>query len=135
MECSAPNCTWSTPEALPNYDLVMRSLESHNSVAHQQLAPQGGIPAPREAMPRPKDLPRPELEEDCTESDWNHFQVKWQRYRRSALSNTSSQHIIDQLWACCSTSLEETIWRAGAAGSDPTEDDLLRTMKRMAVKR
>jgi hypothetical protein len=84
MECY--NCTWTTPKGLP-YNLVMRSLESHLDEA-QPTDLQGVLipleasvpaprnasdPAPREDTQRPQDHPRPKLEEDCPEDNWNHF--------------------------------------------------------------
>jgi hypothetical protein len=122
------DCTWATPEALPTYDPAARSLEPHNPAAHYE-----DPNTPQEVTSLPGNLTRPELGEDCTESDWNHFQVKWQRYRRSTLTNASIQHITNQLWACCSALLEETIWRTGTAGSYTTEGNLLKTMEQMAV--
>jgi hypothetical protein len=76
-------------------------------------------------MPLHKDHPCSKLKIDCTEEEWNQFQVKWQHYQGNALATSSSKRIIDKLWVCFS--------RTEAVCRDPTEADLLRTMRQVAV--
>ena len=67
MQCPAPNCPFLTPENLPNYDMVMRSLELHARLAHPE--PPAREAAPRSTGPKPIQLPRPELQDDVTEQE------------------------------------------------------------------
>ena len=57
----------------------------------------------------------------------------WSRYKRSSLADATEVHILDQLWACCSDALEQTIYRSGTAAE--TEVELLAAMKKMSVKK
>ena len=60
---------------------------------------------------------------------------KWSRYRRSCLSEATEQHVMDQLWATCSESLEKNIFKTKGVNSASTVDSLLKIIKEMAVKK
>ena len=83
---------------------------------------------------KPKELPCPEIGEDISEAEWKHFEVKWGRYKKSSLQNTSNQHKMDQLCACCTPDLEKSIYQKGT-GLENTEEELMAAMKSMAVKK
>ena len=57
-------------------------------------------------------IPRPQVEEGITESDWLFFVAQWARYKASTgLSEASeTQH----LWAACAESLQRSLHNAGA---------------------
>lgn len=131
--CPAPGCDYNTRAGIPTHELLMRDLEFHGKHAHPDprgAAQDGGA---RETAAKPKELPRPEIGEEASESDWNHFVVKWNRYKRSCLTRSTDQHTMDQLWACCSPELERSIYRTG--GNEATEATLMESMKKMSVKR
>jgi hypothetical protein len=53
------------------------------------------------------------VDDDISDTESRHFKAKWERYKRSALQGATAQHVVDQLWACCSNTLEKTIFRQG----------------------
>jgi hypothetical protein len=65
-------------------------------------------PTPREDTFFHKDPTCPELDEICTEDDWNIFQRTLPRHWLPALAIASSHRTVDQLWACCSASAKRT---------------------------
>jgi hypothetical protein len=135
MPCPATGCTFLTQENLPTYEMVLRSLELHARLAHPELAAREPAvhAAPRQTGPKPTQLPRPELQDDVTEQEWNHWLVRWQRYKRSCLGGMEDTQVLDQLWYCCSEKLEKTIYKQGL-GNETCEADLLKVMQKMAVK-
>ena len=138
MSCPVPGCEHKMREGLPNYDIMIRELEMHTRFGHANLAGAQGDPVVGGGVAasgaKPKELPRPTLEEDITEQEWNHFIVKWNRYKRSCLSRASDNHIVDQLRACCSEQLERMIYKQGVSET-VTETALLATIKKMSVKK
>ena len=132
--CYIAECEYQTHARL-TFDQQVMDIKAHAEIVHPPGNPstQDTRP-PREAVPKPKELPRPVVEEDITEGDWKHFLVKWTRYKRSCLSNQSATFVLDQLWACCSESLENSIYKKGGSEAATDEDALLKVMKEMAVR-
>jgi hypothetical protein len=97
MPCPATGCTFLTQENLPTYEMVLRSLELHARLAHPELAAREPAvqAAPRHTGPKPTQLPRPELQDDVTEQEWNHWLVRWQRYKRSCLGGMEDTQVLD----------------------------------------
>ena len=62
-----------------------------------------------------------------------HFNDKWNRYKRSTLTGASPQHISDQLWACCDSDLEISVYNTGV-NSDSDEVTLLAAIRKLAVR-
>ena len=129
--CYVPECTYTTPQGIPSYELILKDLEMHVKYAHKGATPaqetHGGGNAKADR------LPRPSIGEGVTEADWAHFLDKWNRYKRSALQGVSDQYVTDQLWACCESSLETAIYNNGV-NSETNETNLLEAMKRLAVR-
>jgi hypothetical protein len=65
-------CEYSTPAALPNYDLVYKDLGMHLEYCHSSdrssVAATSGS-----SKPKPDKFPRPEIGEGATEADWVFF--------------------------------------------------------------
>ena len=80
---------------------------------------------------RAEKLPRPELKEGSTESDYIFFKDAWKSYKHS--TGISGQVCVDQLWACCSPELSKCVYDSGITGSSD-ETTLLSAMKKMAVR-
>ena len=131
--CYKPGCDYTTTAGIPNYDMLMRDLEFHLRCVHPELLPAVQAPAVHAVGPKPDRLPRPTVGEGITEADWMHFSDKWSRYKRSTLTGASPQHISDQLWACCDTDLETSVYNTGV-NSDSDEATLLAAMKKLAVR-
>ena len=85
----------------------------HRQDSAQQAAAGTGASAKVEKLPRPK------LEEDITDADWNYFKAEWTRYKRSV--NLAGQNIVDQLWATMSEDLKRQCHDHGVSFSSRRE--------------
>ena len=132
MPCPVPGCEHTTPEGLPSYELIYNDLNLHTKYAHPD--PAVNQEAPKQVQPKPKELPRPEVDEGITESDWQHFKEKWDRYKRSCLSKATETVIQDQLRACCTDQLEKSLYNSGIS-PEATELELFKSMKELSVRK
>ena len=106
-ECPVDGCDYKTPPAIPTYTLLYKDLEMHTKFGHPGPHQGGGAPS----TSRAEKLPRPELKEGSTESDFIYFKDAWERYKRS--TGISGQATVDQLWACCSAELSRCVHDSG----------------------
>ncbi len=77
MECPVPSCTFLTRENIPSYELIIKALELHTRFGHPELHQEGGDSRTTTNRAKPKELPRPTVDEEITDQEWNHFKVKW----------------------------------------------------------
>ena len=77
-------------------------------------------------------LKRPEIEEDCTESDWSFFVASWDRYVKACKLNSSDE--ISHLWSACSEALQKALHNQGAQGETDIKS-LLERIRLLAVKK
>ena len=132
-KCPVPTCEYSTPAGLSTYDLVYRDIELHTQFAHaelRQLQHPSGHQSTASSVKADK-LPRPNIGEGSTDSDWIYFSDQWERYKRS--TGLQGQAAVDQLWACCSETLARTVYDSGGNNSS-SETDLLAAIKKLAVR-
>ena len=135
LKCQVMDCEFVTDSmgTLPTYEMSFRALELHIRMAHPTLAPPPTVSQPRgEESAKPDKLPRPTVTESITEAEWIHFEEKWRRYKR--YTGLKGQQVVDQLWACASTSLETSCYNSGISGEHTTESELLEAMKKFAIK-
>ena len=105
--CPVKDCEYSTPAALPNYDLVYKDLGMHLEYCHP--SDRSSVAAPSgNSKPKPDKLPRPALKDEATEADFIFFSDSWTRYKRS--TGLTGQAAVDQLWACCSQELSRSVY-------------------------
>ena len=128
LACEVENCGYSTEEGIPSHELRIERLKLHHQQRHNQQI------NPKVNLPKPAQLPRPELPEEASEQEWLQWKSKWERYKRSCLQGVESKMVVDQLMACCSKDLEDTIWKQ-VGGNLDTEKELLDVMKKLGVKR
>ena len=76
-------------------------------------------------------LKAPTLTEECSETDWNQFQIQWDWFKCN--TGLAGQDLIDQLWGCLLDSLEKAGINDGA-NSCIEEVKLLKRIKKLAVK-
>ena len=57
------------------------------------------------------NLPRPKIEENSSESDWDFFKAQWKQYVQG--TNMSSSQEIQHLWAACSETLQYNLHNGG----------------------
>ena len=128
--CPVPGCEYATPSALSTYDLVYRDIELHTQYAHSDLRPPTGG-ASGNSGPKADKLPRPNISEGATDSDWIYFSDQWKRYKRS--TNLDGQAAVDQLWACCSETLARAVYDSGV-DSHTDETKLMDSIQNLAVR-
>ena len=95
LKCLKTGCEWVTPPNCPTWADQIELMKIHTSMEHprEQGAAAGGVS-------RQEKLPRPKLEAEISETDFQFFENKWERYKRS--TNLEGQGLIDQLWECAS---------------------------------
>ena len=131
--CPVPACEYRTPATLPNYEMLYRDLDLHTRYGH----PEAQHEAPAQHVgragggPKPDKLPRPQIGEGASQSDWMYFKNAWERYKRS--TRLDGQTAIDQLWACASEELARSVYDSGMQGNF-TEVDLLAAMEKLSVR-
>ena len=133
LKCLKRDCDWITPQC-PNWDQMSRLMDVHIHMEHPGDTPAPSLQAAAGAGTGVKSekLPRPTLEEEISESDWNFFTSKWRRYKRA--TKLSGQDVVDQLWACMSEGLERQCHDHGASADTTTEEQLLELMKAFALR-
>ena len=52
------------------------------------------------------------LSEECSETNWNQFQIQWDQFKRN--TGLTGQRLTDQLWGCLSDPLEKAAINNGA---------------------
>ena len=123
IQCPAPHCQYKTPEM--EAQLAMQLLMLHNANVHESANRQGC---------KPEAMKRPLATLDMTETAWRDFKSQWQRYKRS--TGLTGQDITDQLISCCADPLRMIInSESGATLNSMSEDNILKAMKLMAVRK
>ena len=69
--------------------------------------------------PKADKLPRPNISEGATDSDWIYLSDPWTRYKKS--TNLTGQAAVDQLWACCSDVLAGAAYDGMNSHTDKSE--------------
>ena len=124
-------CDYKTPAGCPTWRDHLEALRLHVETFHRQDSAQQAA-AGTGASAKVEKLPRPKLEEEISDSDWNYFCAEWARYKRSV--KLSGQEIVDQLWATMSPDLKRQCHDHGASTENTTEDQLLPLMKAFATR-
>ena len=126
MTCSYPSCDFTTPAAIPSYELVLKSLELHINAAHGN---HNAASTTRNFVNKVEKPKRPVITTSMSESDWSFFHNKWLRYQRQA--NLQDQQVTDELWACLDDDMERLAFQDGL--NTLNSDELLSSIKRLAV--
>ena len=129
IACEVEGCNFSTEEGIPSHEIKIERLKLHHQQKHSATTTSLKVNFPKPAL-----LPRPELPEDASEQEWLQWKSKWERYKRSCLQGVDEKMVVDQLMACCSKDLEDTIWKQ-VGGNLDSETDLLEVMRKLGVKR
>ena len=135
MGCPVPDCPYKTPATLPTYEMVYKDLDLHTRYGHPDLQAAQQALQPGQGggggAPKPDRLPRPQIGEGASQSDWVYFKDNWARYKRSTCLD--GQKAVDQLWACCSEELARSVYDGGT-DNNCTEANLLLAMEKLAVR-
>ena len=132
MKCLKMGCEWHTPQNCPTWANQIELMKIHTNVEHPQAVPVAGASAGAGSGVKSEKLPRPTLEEEISESDWNFFNSKWRRYKR--VTKLEGQDVVDQLWACMSDGLERQCHDHGASADTTTEQQLLDLMRAFSLR-
>ena len=76
-------------------------------------------------------IPRPQVDEGISQSDWNFFSSQWAIYVKG--TGIVGDSVVLHLWEACSESLQRSLHHAGA-GTEEDADRLMATIKTLAVK-
>ena len=132
ISCSKPDCDYTTPVGCPNWELMVKLLESHVTSAHP--APVGTVGAPRTSHnAKLESLPRPKFTLDMTESQWQFTKMQWKAYIEQTPASETQK--VEQLRAACDTNLLQRVYDSGSFDSLITTDLLLAKMKELSVKK
>ena len=121
-----------TQEGLGTQDAVLKYLELHLKMVHENLGGSGNQTRRAESNDaRPDRFPRPEITDPATETEWNYFSESWKTYKGA--TNLYGQNICDQLWHCPSESLKKKLFNLGIRATH-SESDILKGIKKLCVK-
>ena len=91
------------------------------------VAPQPVLAQPGHGnMDRRDRMPRPQIDEGVSQSDWNFFKSQWSRYVMG--TGLTGQSVVLHLWKACSEPLQRSLHHAGA-GAEVDPVVLLDTIK------
>ena len=122
MRCSYPECEYETPTNIPNFELIVKTLEIHAKTAHYQHEKQDKA----NKVEKPK---RPQICANMSESEWTFFLHKWGRYVRQA--QLQEQQKVDELWECLDSELQRLAFNDGL--DDNSSESLIASIKKLAV--
>ena len=84
--CLLPYCVYKTAATLPTYEMVLKDINLHTRYGHPRVQPQA-VPVQARGGAAggqmPDKLPRPQIGEGASQSDWMYFQSGWDRHKRS----------------------------------------------------
>lgn len=125
--CSVPACDFKTPDV--SDELAIALLQNHN-LAHQNNQPTTSGTAPTQNIRAPS-LDRPKVDVGVSTEEWNVFVRRWNVFRTgSGISETTAPA---QLFQCAGPQLGDNILKAHPDATSGTLDQLLETMRSLAV--
>ena len=127
MSCSVEGCDFATPANIPNWELIIKTLEIHSQTCHNVRPNQ----APNERTKLEK-LPRPTFTLNMSEGEWLFVIMQWNAY--ISQSPVTPDQKVQQLRAACDQELLHRVYEAGDFTSLTTQGTLLTRMKSLAVK-
>ena len=135
--CQVPGCSsgengqaYSTMEGLSTQDSVIEDLKLHVMMAHPNGLSTISSKADK-CEAKPDRFPRPEINEQASDTEWQFFLASWETYKRA--TQLSGQNACDQLWYCPGDSLKKKILDAGIRPTN-SESESLEGIKKLCVK-
>ena len=106
LQCSVPNCGFSTNAGCPTWDLMVNILAQHTQSVH------GGAPATQPShTSRLEKLPRPTSSLQMTKSQWQFKKIQWNHYINQSTVPEATK--LTQLQAACDESLRQRVFDTG----------------------
>ena len=126
LDCSVPDCTFTTPQGCPTWDLMVTLLTQHNLSVHATGQP----PQPNHGNKLEK-LPRPTFNLQMSEAQWSFTKRQWHNYINQ--TNVPDAVKLTQLQAACSEPLRQRVFDTGLYSTLSTPDLFLAEMEELAV--
>ena len=115
-------CIWQTGDVTDAMGVLL--MGDHLTGTHP-IAPAATI--------KPKQVSRPEVARECSSEDWEYFLKRWTSYKTA--TRIAGDELRIQLLECCSIKLRRDLHCQHNNINTRTEDDILASMRLLAVKR
>ena len=128
MECSAPECDYTTPRGMETHTLALEALKLHVQTAHPPLAAAGHVERPASKVDKRQ---RPEARMEMSEHDWRFFESEWADYKSA--TGIKGSNLLNELWSCMTDDLRRLAFDQGGKESLTNEALMTGQMKQLAV--
>ena len=91
----------------------------------------GGGRTPALNTAKDEKIPRPQIRDEGTDSDWSFFLYRWSEYKEN--SGLAGQQVTDQLRHCASVETQRKVFEGGC-DRNAAEEDLLKALKKLCVR-
>ena len=128
MDCSAPECGYSTPRGMETHTLALEALKLHIQTAHPPLPAAGHVERPASKVDKRQ---RPEARMEMSEHDWRFFESEWADYKSA--TRIGGSNLLNELWSCMTDDLRRLAFDQGGKESLTNETLMTGHMKQLAV--
>ena len=127
VPCSVDGCPYITPQNIPSWELLLKSLEIHAQSCHATQPAGNGL-----NNKKLERLSRPTFSLNMTEGDWAYVLMQWNEYIGQSPVSPAEQ--LKQLKGACSDELLRRVYDSGNFDTINSTEALLTKMKSLAVK-
>ncbi len=106
--------------------IAVAYLNIHNNQVHANN--NNNVRPVRRQAPK---IDRPKISRGSSEETWNSFSKRWTLFKRGI--ELTAAETVQQLFECCDNDLGDAILKSSFSVENDTEDNLLKTMKQLAV--
>ena len=132
VECPYDSCAYKTPDL---GDAIVAALITTHAQTHLQQPVRQLPSAPQThnvpEKQRPPKFDRPSVSRNTSEEDWLTFTKKWTLFKRG--TDIPASQVTTHLWQCCTNDLETDLFKDIPDLTTITENNLLQSIKRLAV--
>ena len=123
--------------AVSKMEMEAKKIEAEAAKILAEKAPQSDqgehVSGPSQQRGEKKaSIPRPDIEEGITESDWSFFLASWNRYVTACKLEPGEE--ISHLWSACSESVQKQLHNKGAR-NECDKGKLVKLIKQLAVRK
>ena len=119
LKCPVPECTYETGSS--SEIVTVPLLQAHTTTHAATRTPSHHAPK----------LERPSIDIGVSAEEWTLFERRWKMYVRSM--GTDNWDKTSQLFQCASSELGDTVLRTNNNVVDKSEEEMLATMKALAI--
>ena len=131
LTCPVPGCNHATADVADAGGAVL--LKFHLDTAHAAAAPPAAAAAAHTERQSKLQIDRPRISAGATSEDWSHFLRDWSTYKDVCrVTDAQAKKII---FECCDENLKHLMYGqyTSQQQANSSEDDLLKSVKRLAV--